>query len=99
MTSKSSGKEPPSVASVITCPPVRFDGSSSVSAQRFGLLRRARCHIYPRARKATVHGPILVPSSAPAGTDLGQPDESRYHPYGSGRNDLCVVVSILYRIG
>src|SRR5919202_2741885 len=31
MTSKSSGKEPPSVGSVITCPPVQFDRSSSVS--------------------------------------------------------------------
>src|ERR687898_239357 len=41
MTSKSSGKAPSSVGSVITCPPVRVDGSSSVPAQPFGVLRRA----------------------------------------------------------
>src|SRR5215210_4354040 len=100
MTSKSSGKEPPSVGSVIMYPPVRFDWSSSVSTQPFDVLRRA---MYTPSEQSYPYVRILVPQNAPAGTNLGQPgksaEESRCHTCGPSPNDLCIAIFILQSTG
>src|SRR5215213_6211756 len=91
MTSKSSGKAPPSVGSVTTCPPVRVDRSSSVPAQPSTYFE-ALC--IPPSAQSYSHAWRLVP-----GTPQGWPDarvaEPHYNTGGSRRNDLREVTFYL----
>src|SRR5215204_3272011 len=91
MTSKSSGKAPPSVGSVITCPPVRVDGSSSVPAQPFGVLRRAM-YTPERAKLPSCLEPSAT--TCPSRHSSSKPDERVEEPhYNTGesrRNNLCI---------
>src|SRR5215217_5788916 len=92
MTPKSSGKAPSSLGSVITCPPVRVESSSSVPAQPFGVLRRAM-YTPERAKLPSCLelGATTCPSRHSSSYPNERVEEPHYNTGGSRRNDLCMV--------